>query len=181
LNLDLSFWTKASARRKRIYSAMFVFMVALIILAIGSSIPISSQTAKGIYNQLNQTVSQNQASGTLTQYIFLNNFRICLIFFIPVFGPLVGVISFVTTGYAIGAESQVLGLPPILYVFLELLSPVFWIEFTAYSIAITESIWLFRRLMQKRIWELKNTLILIGVCAALLAVGAVIESMLPLI
>lgn len=181
MKLDLSFWTNASTRRKRIYTFLFILVGAIVLTAIGASIPISHSTATQLYDQVNQTVSQQKANGTVPQYIFLNNFRICLIFFIPVVGPLFGIVTFVSTGYAIGAEAQVLGFPPLLYVFAELLNPIFWIEFTAYSIAITESIWLLRRLRQKRYGELKNTAILIGVCAALLVVGAVVESMLPLI
>jgi predicted PurR-regulated permease PerM len=104
-----------------------------------------------------------------------------LLEFIPIFGPALGFISFVGTGYAIGAESQVLGFPPLLYVFLELLNPIYWIEVTAYSTAIAESVWLYRRIRQKKYWELKNTAILIGICTALLVIGAIVESMLPLI
>jgi hypothetical protein len=111
----------------------------------------------------------------------LNNFRICLIEFIPIVGPIFGAVSFVATGYDLGAISLALGIPPYLYMFFEFLNPIFWIEFTAYSIAIAESIWLYRRLMQKKYGELKTTAILIGVCAALLVVGAIVESMLRLI
>jgi hypothetical protein len=179
MKLDLSFWTNASSKRKRIYLIMFVFVVAFLLVAIGASIPISHQTANQLYDQENQSVAQNK--GALPQYIFLHNFGVCLALFIPGFGPLLGVVSFVTTGYIIGAESQVLGISPLLYVAAEVFNPIFWLEFTAYSIGIAESIWLLRRLMQKRYWELKNTAILIGICAAFLVVGAIIESMLPLI
>jgi len=181
MNFDLSFWTKASIRRKRIYTFLFVLVAAIVLTAIGSLIPISHNTATQIYDQLNQTVSQEKASGTVPQFIFLNNFRICLIMFIPIVGPTFGVISFASTGYNLGGISQTLGIPSFIYFLAELLNPIFWIEFTAYSIALSESIWLFRRLMQKRYGELKNAAILIGVCAALLAVGAIVESMLPLI
>jgi len=181
VKLDLSFWTHASSKRKRIYLIMFVFAVAFLLVAIGASIPISHQTANQLYDYFNQTVAQNKASGTVPQYIFLNNFRVCLPLFIPVFGPAYGVLSFVTTGYILGAEAQVLGFPPLLYVAALVFDPIFWLEFTAYSIGIAESIWLLRRLTQKRYWEIKNTAILIGICAALLVVGAIIESMLPLI
>ena len=181
MKLDLSFWTNASSKRKRIYSIIFVFIVAFLLVAIGASIPISHQTANQIYDYYNQTIAQNKASGTVPQYIFLNNFRICLLLFIPGFGPAIGVYSFVSTGYAIGGVAQVLGFPPLLYVASEIFSPIFWIEFTAYSIGIAESIWLLRRLIQGRYWELKNTAILIGICAALLVVAAIIESMFPLI
>jgi len=181
MKLDLSFWTNASTRRKRIYTFLLILVGAIVLTAIGASIPISHSAATQFYDQLNQTVSQQKANGTVPQFIFLNNFRICLIFFIPIVGPLFGVLTFVSTGYGIGAEAQVLGFPPLLYVFAELLNPIFWIEFTAYSIAIGESIWLLRRLIQKRYGELKTAAILIGVCAVLLVVGAIVESMLPLI
>ena len=55
------------------------------------------------------------------------------------------------------------------------LTPVFWLEFIAYSTAMAESIWLTRRLMQRRWLELKNTAILIGICAAILIVSAIVE------
>jgi len=182
MNINLPFfWTNASTRRKRIYTFLFVLAVAILFTAIASLTPISHSTATQVYNQLNESVSQQKTSGTVPQYIFLNNFRICLIEFIPIVGPIFGAVSFVTTGYDLGAISLALGIPPYLYMFFEFLNPIFWIEFTAYSIAIAESIWLYRRLMQKQYGELKNTAILIGVCAALLVVGAIVESMLPLI
>jgi uncharacterized membrane protein SpoIIM required for sporulation len=141
-------------------------------------VPISPQTARQIVNPINQTLNQNRASGTVPQYIFLNNFKICLAMFIPIIGPIWGFIVLFSSGYTIGAISQVQGFPPILEILALILTPVFWLEFTAYSIGMTESIWLLRRLLQKRFLEFKNTAILIGVCAALLAVGAVVETWL---
>jgi hypothetical protein len=52
----------------------------------------------------------------------------------------------------------------------------FLLEYVSYSIGISESVWLFRRLSQKRWGHLKNTGILIGVVAALLITGAVVET-----
>jgi hypothetical protein len=178
MKVDFSFWTTASTRRKRVYTFIFIFAVAFILTVIGSLIPISPQSAQQVSNQLNQTVNQNKASGTLPEYIFVNNFSICLVMFIPIIGPILGFFILFDTGYAFSAIAQVQGVPSLLLIFAELLTPVFWIEFTAYSIAISESIWLMRRLLQKRVWELKNTVILIGVCAGLLALGAIVETWL---
>ena len=178
LKLDFSFWTKASTRRKRIYTAIFVFAVAFILTIIGSLLPVSPQTAQQTSDQLNATVNAHRASGTLPEYIFVNNFSICLVMFIPILGPVFGFTVLFGTGYAISSIAQVQGVPAPLLDFLQLLTPVFWIEFIAYSIAISESIWLLRRLLQKRVWELKYTAILIGVCAGLLALGAVVETWL---
>jgi stage II sporulation SpoM-like protein len=178
MKLDFSFWTTASTRRKRIYTLIFIFAVAFILTVIGSLIPVSHQDAQQVSNQLNQTLNQHKASGTLPEYIFLNNFSICLVMFIPIIGPIIGFFILFDTGYALSAIAQVQGVPSLLLIFAELLTPVFWIEFIAYSIAISESIWLLRRLLQKRVWELKNTVILIGACAGLLALGAIVETWL---
>jgi hypothetical protein len=178
VKFDLSFWTKASTRRKRIYSFIVIFVVAVLLTVIGSLVPLSPQYARQTSNQLNQTLNQNRASGTLPEYIFSNNFSICLVMFIPIIGPILGFFILFNTGLALAAISQVQGLPPLLEVALLILTPVFWLEFTSYSIGITESIWLFRRILQHRLGELKNTAILIGVCAGLLAAGAIVETWL---
>jgi hypothetical protein len=95
--------------------------------------------------------------------------------FIPVFGVAWGFFVMFDTGLALNAISSVQGYP-LWFGYLNLvLTPVFWIEFTAYSIAIAESIWLTRRLQQHRWLEVKNTAILIAICAGMLIVGAIVE------
>jgi len=173
------FWRNASSKRKRIYSIIFIFIIASILTVIGAYIPVSSQDAQTISNQLNSTLNTHKANGTLTEYIFLNNFEICLIMFIPIIGPVLGFIILFDTGTALGAIASVQGYPVALGLISLVLTPVFWLEFTAYSTAIAESIWLFRRITQFR-WrmikrELKNCGILIGICAAILIVGAIVE------
>ena len=79
------------------------------------------------------------------------------------------------TGVALGAIAATQGYPVWLGLASLVVTPVFWLEFAAYSIAMAESIWLFRRLTQRRWRELKWTAIFIGICAGLLAVGAVVE------
>jgi uncharacterized membrane protein SpoIIM required for sporulation len=170
-----SFWTKASQKRKRIYSIVFVFLVALLATVIGTLIPLSSQDAYTLSNTLNQTLNQNKANNTLTQYIFVNNFTICLLMFIPIAGAALGLYILFNTGVALGAIATTQGYPVWIGLGSLLLTPVFWLEFAAYSIAMAESIWLFRRLTQKRLGELKWTGVFIAVCAGLLAAGAVVE------
>jgi stage II sporulation SpoM-like protein len=178
VKFNLPFWTKASTGRKRIYTFIAIFLIGFLLTLVGSLIPISHKDAQQLSNSLNSTVNQNKASGTLPQYIFENNFGIDLRMFIPVLGPIMGLAILANTGYALGAIAQVQGVSPFLEVFALILTPVFWLEFTSYSIAISESIWLLRRLLQQRWGELKVTAILIGVCAVLLAVGAIVETWL---
>ena len=174
--MSLSFWKNASPRRKRIYSTIFIFLVAVLLTIIGSYVPLSQQDATSISNDINQTRSTYETNGGLTQFIFVNNFSICLLMFIPIIGPILGFYILFNTGIALGAIATTSGYPVIL-VFISLaITPVFWLEFATYSIAITESIWLVRRIMQRRWRELKNTGILIGICAALLIIGAIVEA-----
>lgn len=175
---DLSFWTNASTIRKRIYSIIIIFIIASIITVVGSFIPLNSQDAQSISNGLNETLTTHRANGSLTEYIFLNNFSICLVMFVPIIGPMLGFIILFDTGVALGAIASVQGYPVFIGLLSLVLTPVFWLEFTAYSTAIAASIWLTRRLMQRRWLELKNTAILIAICAAILIVGAVVEAWL---
>ena len=177
----LDIWRNASLRRKRIYSMIAVFVFAMIITVIGSLVPVDAQEAKQISDNLNQTVTTLGDEGVLTQFIFGNNFIICLLMFIPVLGPILGFYALFNTGIAVNAIATAEGYPLAL-VFLSLvLTPVFWLEFAAYSIAISESVWLFRRILQglSRGWrELKTAGFLVSICAVVLLVGAVVEVVL---
>ena len=175
MKLDLSFWTNASSKRKRIYSIMLIFVLAFIVTVIGSYIPINHQDAQTISNSLNSTLNSHKSNGSLTEYIFINNFSICLLMFVPIIGPILGFIILGNTGIALGAIASVQGYPAWIELLSLVITPVFWLEFTAYSTAIAEGIWLTRRLMQRRWYELKNTAILIGICAGILIVGAIVE------
>jgi ABC-type uncharacterized transport system permease subunit len=95
--LDFSFWTNASLRRKRIYSIAAVFIIAFIVTVIGSLVPLSSQDAYTLSNQLNQTLNENRANNTLTWYIFQNNFLISLLMFVPLVGAALGVFILFST------------------------------------------------------------------------------------
>jgi uncharacterized membrane protein SpoIIM required for sporulation len=168
-------WMNSSSKMKRIYFIIFIFVVAFILTVIGSFVPLSQSDAQSISNSLNQTLAEHRADNTLTQYIFLNNFEICLLMFVPLIGPVLGMFILFDTGVALGAISQIQGYPVGLGLLSLVLTPVFWLEFAAYSIAMAESIWLTRRLLQRRWRELKNTAILIGICAAILVIGAIVE------
>lgn len=174
-----SVWNSASARRKRIYSVIGVLIVSVIVSAVGSLVPVDPQTAKQISDDLNQTIESASQSGTLTQDILGQNFLICLLMFVPVLGPILGLYALFNTGMAAGAVATLQNLPPILVLFALMITPVFWLEFAAYSTAMAESVWLFRRLLQRRgLHELRNTSMFISICAVLLVVGAVVETAL---
>ena len=188
MNIYPLFWKKASSKRKRIYSSILIFVIAFSLTILGTFVPLSAQDAKQISDSLNETVAEQTANGTLAEYIFINNFSLCLLMFIPVIGVLLGFFILFSTGMAIGAivrvqssgaASAAASINPTTAVLVLVVGvSIFLIEYVSYSIAISESIWLFRRLTQRRWRELKNTAILIGICALLLGVGAVVETWL---
>ena len=175
MKFDWSFWTKASSKRKRIYLIALMFIIASVLTVIGSFVPLSHQDAQSISSNLNATLNTHKSNGSLTEYIFVNNFSICLVMFIPLIGPVLGMFILFDTGIALGAIASVQGYPIWVGLISLVLTPVFWLEFTAYSTAMGESIWLTRRIFQGRWREIKNTAILIGICAVILIVGAVVE------
>ena len=156
-----------------------VFALAVVLTVLGMLVPMSKQEAATISNDVNNTLNSLQAIGglSLTSYIFGNNFMICLIMFIPIAGPIFGFIVLFNSGTALSAIAITQGFPPWLALVAEFLTPVFWLEFAAYSTAISGSIWLLRRSMQHRgKHELRNTSLLVTICAAILLIGAIVET-----
>lgn len=202
------FWLKASPKQKRIYSIVFMFVFAVLATIIGLFIPVNAQEAQMISQQLNQTVAQGTAAGTLPQDIFINNFSLCLLMFVPLAGAAIGLLILFNTGQAFRAvfEIQAGSLaatptpgfsatpvpslsptplssisPTTAILALGLIGAVFLLEYVSYTFAMTESIWLFRRVLQYRAKmeikrEIKYLLIFIGIVAVLLAIGAVVET-----
>lgn len=171
------FWKNASPLEKRTYSTIIMLILAILFIVIGSYIPLSQENVNALNDYRNQTVDSTMVNFWFaTGSIFLNNFIICLLMFIPVVGPIMGLSIILNTGIIFNAMATAAGYPTILYISNLILSPVFWLEFFAYSIAMAESIWILRRILQGRWRELKITGILIGICAILLLIGALVEA-----
>ncbi|MEM2081269.1 MAG: stage II sporulation protein M [Candidatus Bathyarchaeia archaeon] len=172
-------WKNASPKRKRIYSVIAVFVLSVIITLIGSFMPVDAEQARQISEKLNQTLTTATESEMLMQYIFGNNFFICLIMFIPVVGPIFGFFVLFSTGAAASAVAATQGFPSIIAVIALIITPVFWLEYVAYSTAMAMSVWLFRRILQGRgRHEFRNTCLFITLCAVLLVIGAAVETAL---
>ncbi|MCX8153191.1 MAG: stage II sporulation protein M [Candidatus Bathyarchaeota archaeon] len=175
----LDVWRNASSKRKRVYTVVAVFVFSIIITLVGTLMPVDAEQARQINDRLNQTLTAATESEMLMQYIFGNNFFICLIMFIPIVGPIFGFSVLFSTGVATSAIAVAQGFPSILAVVALVITPVFWLEYAAYSTAMAMSFWLFRRILQGRGGdEFRNTCLFITLCAALLAVGAAVETVL---
>jgi len=177
----LPFWRNSSVKKKRLYAFLFVFVLSIVVTFAGTLVPLTDEEANLLSDKVNQTLSENGTLASLSVAIFVNNFSICLLMFIPVVGAAFGVFVLFSTGMSISALSMVQGISPIFALLALMLTPIFWIEFVAYSWGMSESIWLFRRLSQKRWWHIAWTIMFIGVTAALLAIGAVVEAWLILL
>jgi hypothetical protein len=184
------FWSSASLRRKKIYAVLFVFVLAILATISGLLVPVSPEFAQLVTQQLNDTVTQGQAHGTLVQDIFVNNFSLCLLMFVPLFGFAIGMFILFNTGQAFRAVFEIQAANPTAaatpeisaataFLALAMIGLVFLLEFASYSIGMAESIWVFRRIFQGERalkGELKYLLMFIGAVALMLIVGAVVET-----
>jgi len=187
MKIPFSFWITASPRRKRIYSIIFMLVIAISTTLFGTLVQLSAQDAKQISDEVGKITNDNPTYVSLVEAIFINNFRLCLLMFIPLAGSILGLFIMFSTGVGlraiidtqssstalstgtnISATTAIIGLTFVALTFL--------LEYVSYSIGITESVWLFRRLTQRRWGELKNTGILIGFVATLLIIGALVET-----
>jgi uncharacterized membrane protein SpoIIM required for sporulation len=179
----LRFWHGFPSKIKRILTIIFFFLLSVIITVAGTVTPLSSEDAASLGRGLEDT--QNKVESLTpdqkASFIFGNNFMICLIGFVPVFGPIFEGYVLYSTGvvlnaYATYKQAQV---SPTLLFFSLFLFPFTWLEFLAYSIAIAGSFWLTWRIIKRKFrMEIKNTCILMSMSAVILLTAAIIEAAL---
>jgi hypothetical protein len=185
--MSLGLWKGASPRGRRIIIIAAFLLFAVLVTIIGLLAPMSSQQIANENNELNSTQQHIQSMDLAhrTAAIFLNNFEICLLMFVPFLGIFIGTLALFNTGSFLAAQTITLNasnathIPPILVFALLFLFPFVWLEFISYSTALSEGFWLIRRGLQGELKrEIKNLGKLILITAALLAAGALIEAAL---
>ncbi len=108
--------------------------------------------------------------------IFGNNLAITIIMFVPVIGPIWGLFVLFNTGTLFAVVGVAEGIHPILVFLLLLLTPVFWLEWAAYSIAMGQSVILVLQIIRRQFKrELTRTCVLITACTLILLGSAIIE------
>ena len=115
---------------------ILAFVALSAVMAVASTTRLSPDQAA----QLNQTIAGIQPT---TLGIFFNNARVDLIEFVPIVGPAFGAYVSYSTGLAISAIAQSTPVQGIsgLEAFLALMiTPIFWMEFFSYSLAVEESV-----------------------------------------
>lgn len=179
--MSLTFWKSSSPLMKRIITIIIVFICAVVITAIGTLTPMEQQEANELSNELNQLVDTLKENGVLLQYIFGNNFMLALLMFVPIAGLIFGGYVLYNTGVVIAAIAMSKGFHPTLIFLVLFITPIAWLEFIAYSIAMSESVWLTRRLLQRRgKHELINAAKFISICTVILLISAIVETVMIL-
>lgn len=161
------------SNRARVLVLILAFLISVAITLAGTFSSMSPSEAQGIYEEFQEALPHLMS----IQAIFQNNLMHALIMFIPVLGPLSGFYVLYSTGRFIAAFAMVSEKNPAFLFMLTFFLPHAWIEYTAYALAISQSLWLTLRIAQRRSLkaEAKNTCVSIAACAALLLLGAVVE------
>lgn len=178
---EFQFLRNTSSRVKRFHTIVIIFILSILITFFGALTPLTTEQAESLNKDMENLAGNLSKIGLLGQsaYIFGNNLMLCLSFFIPFIGPLIGASVFYNTGIVIAAQSISNGVPPALAFTLLLIFPFAWMEFIAYSTAISESIWLTRQILKRQLKrELVNVSIFISICAVMLLAAAFIEAAL---
>ena len=181
--MAFNFWRNASTKIKRILTIAAFFLLSIIITVAGILTPLSDEEIDILGEGLVGTQETIESIPAVQQvsFIFGNNLMMCLAGFVPIVGPIFECYVLYSTGVVMTAyvAYENLETSPLLLFFLLFIFPFTWLEFLAYSTAIAESFWLTWRIIQhKGKREIKNTCILISICAVMLLVAAIIEAAL---
>jgi len=153
-------------------TVIIVFVILIAITFVGVNSQVDPPEAGSIVEEMEKIVPS-------LQLIFGNNFMHCLIMFTPVLGPVWAGYVLYSTGWGLAALGYVKGISPNLLFAVIFLSPHAWLEYLAYALAVSQSIWLV--LMARRHQfraELKNLYKMVTVCALILLLAAFIEMLL---
>jgi len=105
--------------------------------------------------------------------IFCSNLLIALLMMLPVAGQIAGVYTLYRSGMVLAAMSVVHGVSQVEGLFSTLVIPVVWLEFYAFSIAMTEGALLIFKV--RNVETLKPVCVRFLFCVILLALAAVLE------
>lgn len=159
--------------RSRLVIAAIFFIIALAATAAGAvALRLDRAEAKDLADQLQKQFTQ----GNDPRFIFGNNLALTFGMFVPGFGPVWGLFVLFQTGTAIAILGIAEGAPPLLLLLALMFTPIFWLEFGVYAVAMAQSTVLLIQILRhnsKR--EAVRTCILITMCALILLASALIE------
>lgn len=160
----------------RLKLAVVVTILLFCIFAVGSFLPLGNEEAEELTKRLEEIVGEN-----LEIQIFLNNFLITVMGYIPFIGPCIMGYAIFNTGRYFGWISMKNGIPSIFLIAFMVITLYGLLEFLGYGLATTESITISYQIFRARRLlkgEIKFFLVMMALSAALLLVAALIEGAL---
>jgi hypothetical protein len=163
---------RLSLRNRIIVTAIFL-IVALAATALGAALlKIDASEAESRVEDLQRELENLNDP----LFIFGNNFFHSLVMFAPFVGPGWGCFVLFNTGTIIAVFGVAQGLPPVLLLVLLMFTPVFWLEYGVYSVAMAQStIFVLKMLRGEGRKEAARTCVLVTACALVLLLSALIE------
>jgi hypothetical protein len=159
--------------RSRLVIAAIFLVIALAATAIGTvALQLDRAEAEELADELQEQFDRINDP----VFIFGNNFALTLGMFVPVFGPVWGFFVLFQTGTVIAILGIAEGAPPLLLLLALMVTPIFWLEFGVYAVAMAQS-----TVLLLQVWrhngkkEATRTCILITACALVLLASALIE------
>jgi hypothetical protein len=160
------------SRRIKLFGAFLIFNI--IAFLAGAFTALDYDTAQGIVNEIAPLIENPTLSLLLG-----NNLSISLTGFIPIIGVFSMIYVLYSTGLAFSAVATVYGVPSLILILSTFITPSFWLEFIAYSLAMMEGTMIFLTLLTSRNrirQELVIAVFVLGLVTLLLAIGALIEA-----
>ena len=160
-------------KQTRILITAVLLVLALIVTAGGALFfKIDPAEARQLADKLEREAKQSND----VRLIFGNNLIITIIMFVPIIGPIWGLFVLFNTGTLFAVVSIAKGIHPILVFLFLLFTPVFWLEWAAYSISMGQSVVLLLQIIRHQVKrEIVRTCILITACTLILLGSAIIE------
>ncbi len=156
--------------RIRVLLFILFFILSTVITLVGTLTPIDYTSAQTIIEEV------PIPSEIDSLYILQNNLFIALVGFVPIIGIIWMFFVLYSTGIVLSAYSVVYNVPPIVSILILLINPIFWIEFSAYTLVMMEGTMLVYSAFKKEVnKELKVALLVLIAVIILLTLGAVIE------
>jgi hypothetical protein len=165
--------------KKRVRLFFLLLAISIIIIFVSSSLPVSVTSANETQTKVDNQVHDLKASNSLMQFIFGNNLIISIVMMLPFAGTGFGMFVLFNTGKVIGAEAVAQSVSPLVMNVALFSTPVFWLEFFAYSLAMTESIiFTYYAITHRARQEIPKLAISLSLCVGALFVGAILEALI---
>jgi len=152
-----------------LFKILLIFTIGLI--AIGASISLTKEDSSNLVD-----VWKGQLPEISALTILINNLRIAYLMMVPVAGIPIAAYALFNTGLIISAQAASAGVSGLLVFPILLIFPFSWLEFFAYSAAMTQGIFLVIALVRHRLRiEAIRTGVIAAIIFVLLLIGSLVE------